>query len=257
MRLSGAAATLQSSRMSSPTTPIPTLVLVPTPGELERLEGPLSEMDITAQLVGFGPIAAAARTTELLRRCRPERVLLIGVAGSFDEERWPVGASACFESVAVDGIGVGQGKGHLSAAQVGFTHWPGDRSGGEAASGERGQSIGDRLALSTPHELPGGIERLPLLVTSCSASASKAEAQARRRRLPAASAEDMEGFAVALACALAGVPLCVLRGCSNPVGTRDKASWQLARALQSVSSATRALLESRAPWSATGGVSPA
>ncbi len=38
------------------------------------------------QLCGFGPIAAAARAGALIARYKPERVLLVGIAGSFDTE---------------------------------------------------------------------------------------------------------------------------------------------------------------------------
>jgi futalosine hydrolase len=45
-------------------------------------------------------------------------------------------------------------------------------------------------------------------------------------------AEDMEGFAVALACRLVGVPLDIVRGISNDAGDRDKVRWQVPQALR-------------------------
>ena len=44
-------------------------------------------------------------------------------------------------------------------------------------------------------------------------------------------AEDMEGFGVALACRLGGVPLGIVRGISNDAGDRDKSRWQIPAAL--------------------------
>jgi futalosine hydrolase len=41
----------------------------------------------------------------------------------------------------------------------------------------------------------------------------------------------MEGFAVALSCALAGVPLSIVRGISNQVGDRAPENWAIPRAL--------------------------
>jgi futalosine hydrolase len=41
----------------------------------------------------------------------------------------------------------------------------------------------------------------------------------------------MEGYAVALACALAGVPVSIVRGASNVVGDRDPARWRIPSAL--------------------------
>jgi futalosine hydrolase len=42
----------------------------------------------------------------------------------------------------------------------------------------------------------------------------------------------MEGFAVAFACRLRGVPLDVIRGISNTAGDRDTSRWQVAAALE-------------------------
>lgn len=50
--------------------------------------------------------------------------------------------------------------------------------------------------------------------------------------LPAAAAEDMEGFAVAMACRLRGVPLDIVRGISNAAGDRDRSHWQVSAALE-------------------------
>ncbi len=50
---------------------------------------------------------------------------------------------------------------------------------------------------------------------------------------PKAVAEDMEGYAVALACRLHDVPLTIIRGISNQAGDRNHDGWQVAEALQS------------------------
>jgi futalosine hydrolase len=64
-------------------------------------------------------------------------------------------------------------------------------------------------------------------LTVCATSANQAEMQERRQRFPQAVAEDMEGFAVALACRMAGVPLTIIRGISNRVGVRDIQTWRI------------------------------
>jgi futalosine hydrolase len=55
----------------------------------------------------------------------------------------------------------------------------------------------------------------------------------RKQAFPAAMAEDMEGFAVAFACRLRGVPVDVVRGISNVAGDRDKSRWEVAAAVES------------------------
>ena len=61
----------------------------------------------------------------------------------------------------------------------------------------------------------------------------------RRARFRDALAEDMEGFAVAFACALAGVPVSIVRGISNVVGDRDPAHWRIPAALAARARAAR------------------
>jgi futalosine hydrolase len=199
-----------------------TLVLVPT--ELERrivLElGGLDPTLARIELAGFGPIAAAARTMQLLASLLPRRVLLIGIAGAYRPERHPSGSALGFARVALDGVGAGAGEGARSAAQLGFPHWPGsaDTTGGP---------VGETLDLEPRSPADGA-----LLLTVSSASDSSELALARRARYPEAAAEDMEGFAVALACALERVPLSIVRGISNAAGERDTRRWDVRGALR-------------------------
>jgi futalosine hydrolase len=51
----------------------------------------------------------------------------------------------------------------------------------------------------------------------------------------------MEGFGVATAAALAGVPFAELRAISNTVGPRDRAAWRIPQALAALTSATAAI----------------
>jgi len=177
-----------------------TLLLVPTELELAELErqGGFGARAARVELCGFGPVAAAARTAELLVRHAPARVLLVGIAGSFEPARLALGSAATFREVALEGLGTG------------FPQWPG---------------IEDRLALA-----PAGAAEA-LLLTVWAASDSPAGAERRLQRHPGAAAEDMEGFAVAFACALARVPCTIVRGISNAVGERDKRRWRIGEAL--------------------------
>jgi len=198
----------------------PTLILVPTEIEARRL-AELGGFAIGHGLLspcGFGPVAAAARTAELLAYLRPRRVLLLGCAGSYDLERAPLGSATCFSGVVLDGVGAGRGESFLPPARLGIPQWAGLDSG--ALIEERIELCGD----------PGA----PTLLTVCSACASPAEALERRRRYPWALAEDMEGFGAAFACRSAGVPLVIVRGFSNAVGERDKTRWRLHEAMAAV-----------------------
>jgi len=63
-------------------------------------------------------------------------------------------------------------------------------------------------------------------------SAGNAHTAAERAgRHPGALAEEMEGFAVAVAAGLFGVRLRIVRGASNRAGDRDHGAWRMAEAL--------------------------
>lgn len=214
----------------------PTLVLVPTDLERRRLADlggfpPGLALEFTG---GFGAVAAAARSMQILAELRPARVLLVGIAGSFDVERHPVGSALEFGAVAVDGIGAGEGPRARGPSALGFPQWPGSPDG-------RVRAIEERLTLCAP---PGA----PLLVTTCAASDGPEHAALRRARFPGAVAEDMEGFAVAFACALAGVPLRIVRGLSNAVGLRDPRAWRIPAALEAARATALAILADPEPW---------
>jgi len=197
------------------------LVLVPTPLELRHLEELGGFPGCVLARCGFGPVAAAARTAELLARLRPPRAWLVGLAGSLGAE--PLGAALRFTRVRLDGVGVGAGSAFRPASRIGFAQWE-----------EGEERIEETLALAAPGA--------PCeLLTVGAASATPAEAAARRARYPEAAAEDMEAFGAALACRLAGVELGVVRGLSNRAGERDAARWETHAAL--AAARTRLLAE--------------
>lgn len=190
--------------------PASTLLLVPTELELELLEPHMADTEIPAVIerCGFGPVAAAARAAQLIERNRPRRVVLAGIAGTFCADTLPIGTAWVFRRVAIDGIGIGESTRFVSAHQLGFS--------------QTGFSE-DELPLVTL----GVRQPQDLLLTCCAASDSAGMALARKARHPAAMAEDMEGFGVALACLNAAVPLTIVRGISNVTGNRDKSTWDV------------------------------
>jgi futalosine hydrolase len=205
------------------------LVLVPTGLELARLEdlgglGPVASV----KLCGFGPIAAAARCAQLLSQLGPARVILVGIAGAFDVERDPLGTALEFGAVALCGVGVGEGREHVPPPLLGFPQWP-------ASEHPPRDAVFDTLEL----ELEGG----PLLLTTPAASADASMAAERRLRFPQARAEDMEGFGVALSCAMAGARLSIVRGISNQVGDRRAERWAIPRALAAARALALELIE--------------
>ena len=135
---------------------------------------------------------------------------------------------ACF------GVGAGSDERFVSAGALGWPQWPGDPAAPATA-------IGDVLDCGWPSA--AAVADGGLLLSACAAAASPGDVAVRTKLVPAAAAEDMEGFAVALACRLAGVPLEIVRGISNTAGDRDHARWQIPLALAAAADLTRRLLE--------------
>jgi futalosine hydrolase len=203
-----------------------TLVLVPTDMERHGLAPTLASGLGAAdrlELCGFGAIAAAARTAALIATHAPSRVLLVGIAGRLDMGL-SIGAACRFDRVACHGIGAGSGDAFVPAAALGWPQWAGDPAAG-------GEGIGDVI------DLPGASGAIRaaasggLLLTACAASATADDVAARRKLFPGATAEDMEGFGVAFACRLHGLPLAIVRGISNDAGDRDHDRWHVSAAL--------------------------
>ncbi|MAE27598.1 MAG: futalosine hydrolase [Planctomycetota bacterium] len=223
------------------------LVLVPTGLEMRRLlDG--GGLGAELELCGFGPVAAAARTAQLLATRPIRRVLLLGIAGSFaPQEGGPaVGTALEFSAVALSGVGAGEGEAFRGPPALGFPQWPGTEWPGSQESSAEGASapIEDRLALARP----AGNDIDALLLTTCAASDTPAQAATRLDQFPDARAEDMEAFAVALACALAGVPLRVVRGISNAVGDRDPVNWCIPAALEAARRLAAEIVADCTPW---------
>jgi futalosine hydrolase len=217
----------------------PTLLLVPTALEAARLEA-LGGWRASASIVetcGFGPIAAAARTAELVERLKPRRVVLVGIAGSYRVEPGALGAAHAFARVTIEGLGAGEGDALVPPARMGFP---------QHARAADPKASSDEFPLARPRAASNGEPHL--LLTVCAASASADQAARRKRRYRDALAEDMEGFGAALACARAGVPLCVVRGISNLAGERDVARWRIDEALAAARKLALELLASSAGW---------
>jgi futalosine hydrolase len=79
-------------------------------------------------------------------------------------------------------------------------------------------------------------------ITASQVTGVNAEAKELAERWEAL-AESMEGAAAAHICALYGVPFLEVRGISNVVGDRDRAHWQVRRAVAAATWAARAIVD--------------
>jgi len=220
------------------------LVLVPTEFELRKLQPLIADSVAEANGIimtcGFGPIVAGVTTTQLLAKVTPTKVVLAGISGAIGP-RFSVGTAASFSQVACYGIGAGSGSEFQTASELGWTRWneatatPGSQDilelGSDPASFRPWRSDSN----TDSGEASNDFIDEPLLLTVCAASANSTDVADRLKKFPQAAAEDMEAYAVAVACRMANVPLTVIRGISNIAGDRNKAHWDVDAALKAVS----------------------
>ena len=170
------------------------LILVPT-----ALEAGLLGLGDDAVVCGFGLVEAAVGASGAFAAHAPDEAVLVGAAGTYRPDRTPIGSVIVASAVRCEGIGVGE----ESAAELGWTELDVIE-----LAGDGGQ-----------------------VLSVAAASEDDARAAARASRHPDAVAEEMEGFAVALAAQRFGVRLTVVRGISNVAGDRDQSRWRLREAL--------------------------
>jgi futalosine hydrolase len=198
------------------------------PGTAELVPGGtlrrLPSGDVLA--AGVGPAAAAVGASAALALARAtvpyspyDVVISAGIGGGFQPVA-PVGSVVVADMIVAADLGAETPGGFVSVTGLGF--------GRVEHPTHRKLSLAATRALDAVHA--------PVLtVSTVTGSAERAAALAARH--PGAAAEAMEGFGVAEAAAAHGVPVLEIRTISNPVGPRDRAGWQIGRALAALTGA--------------------
>jgi futalosine hydrolase len=191
----------------------------PVPGGTLRR---LRSADVLA--AGVGPAAAAvgasaALTAAALAGDPYGLVISAGIGGGFLPAA-PVGSVVVADAILTADLGAQTADGFTSVTELGFgtvEHRP-----PEALSRAAARAVG---AVYAP----------VLTVSTVTGTAGRAAELAARH--PRAAAEAMEGFGVAEAAAAHRTPVLEIRAISNPVGPRDRANWQIGRALTELAAA--------------------
>ncbi|MCU0713365.1 MAG: futalosine hydrolase [Pirellula sp.] len=209
------------------------LLLIPTAFEKSKIPKEILDnfgsMGIRVELCGFGLIASSAQTARLIALTKPERVVLVGIAGLYrgaDPSDAKIGQAVLFDRVACYGVGVGGGSSFTSAHELGWR---------QLQSETEDYPLQEEIVLATSGVTgeAGMKQGRCKLLSATAASANDEEANEKLQRFPDATAEDMEGFGVAMACQLFRVPLVIARGLSNWVGDRDHSKWKVTEAMES------------------------
>ncbi len=165
-------------------------------------------------------------------------VLNLGVAGSFDLARLPLGAVTAVTAEIWPEYGLRRADG-VAARDLGFPLWRADRD----ADGTP-DAVWDRIDLD-PAGAALGLKPSPdwpdaVSLTVAGVTAEPALAQDMRRR-HAADLENMEGFALALGCLRAGLRFLEIRAVSHLSGSRAARDWALQACLAGLERAARTL----------------
>ncbi|WP_328340661.1 futalosine hydrolase [Micromonospora sp. NBC_00421] len=211
------------------------LVLTAVPAEAEAVRAGLTDPTVTVRAIGVGPAVAGATTARLLALAeaagRPYRaVVSAGIAGGF-AGRAPVGGTVlASRSVAAD-LGAESPTGFIPVDELGM---PPELLGGGPAIEVDPMLLGV-LRAALPEAVVGAVLTVGTVTGTAESTAALAD------RHPDAVAEAMEGYAVAIAAAQAGIPFAELRTVSNLIGPRDRDGWRMRAAFTALTEAACAL----------------
>lgn len=208
-------------------------------------------------ITGVGPVnagMAAGLCMAQLRQqdsaCAVTAAVNVGVAGSFDLALAPLGSAWRVRREIFPEYGLASAT-SVDARALGFAQW---QPGGDDHAGDE-NAVWNSVDLPAPAQgtwacgLAEEIRTLPTTasltvagVTADTARAARLYAEYGERLHAAPLLENMEGFALALACARHGLPLLELRTVSNAVGPRHAATRNFPKALAALQPLLRNLL---------------
>lgn len=199
--------------------------------------------EVLACVSGLGVINASLVLGAALTRGDVDGVLCLGVAGSFDLSAHPLGAVRLVDREVWPEYGLlASGWCSADATALGFALGQVHRAAGEAGPDA---IVWDRVVWDVPVTLARlglclgpWVMAKSLTVSGVTADTERAGLLKSRHQ---AGLENMEGFALAYGCALAGVPFVELRVVSNAVGSRPPEAWDLPGALEALGPAVQRL----------------
>jgi futalosine hydrolase len=175
-------------------------------------------------VAGVGPAAAAAATSRALSARTYDLVLCAGIGGGFGALR--AGEVAVAAAIVFADLGAETADGFVPVSDLGL--------------GAERYDVEPKLAVELADRTGG---HLGTVLTVATTTGTSGTAHALARRFPDAVAEGMEGAGVAAAALLHGVPAAEVRAISNAVGPRDRAAWQIPRALEALGRAVAAVAD--------------
>jgi futalosine hydrolase len=207
------------------------LIMTAVPTERDAvLRGLRGDSRFDVLLAGVGPASAAACTAAALAAADYGLVLSTGIGGGFIG-RAEVGTLVVAEEIVAADLGAQTPEGFCSVDELGF--------------GSSRIRVDTALVTRVTAALKAA--GLPVcsgpVLTLSTVTGSAETADELAARVPGAAAEAMEGFGVATAALIRGIPVLEIRAISNPVGPRDRAAWRIKEALAALEAASSILVE--------------
>lgn len=178
---------------------------------------------------GVGPAAVAAFTAKLLSEKRFDLVINIGIAGGMNQSS--ISSIAVANEVIAADLGVETHDHFLPIEQLGF--------------GPNSFLINEDLLAQVVKSLQNkklDVSIGPILTVS-TATGTDVLRDKRFNQYPGAIAEAMEGFGVASAASLFGIPFLEIRTISNLVGERQRKAWNIEAAIETIERVSQILKE--------------
>jgi len=168
--------------------------------------------------LGVGVVSAALTLGRLTALGLPEAAIMVGSAGALPGSGCGMGDLVAADEEILAELGALVGPGLGDAGEMGLA--------GLVQRVALDRSLVDEVAAAVG---PAAQVRRGSLLTVVGVSAEPGQAEARARRFHAL-AENMEGYALALAGRRFGFRTAEIRGISNRAGDRDKSRWDLTTA---------------------------
>lgn len=204
------------------------IVCYSTALEGDGLPREVAGRSLTLVQTGVGPVNAAFALTRLLTAHSARMVLVCGVGGAYQGKGLEPGDVVCAETETYGDLGAESPAGFLDMQALGFPV----------------VNSNPPLFNTLPLDLFPVARRAPFVTcaTCTGTDAKAAELQART----GGAVESMEGAALVHVARLMGVKVGEVRGISNAVGARDRASWRLQEAAANARAALVAWIEAGA-----------
>lgn len=175
------------------------------------------------EVTGVGLMPSTYTLMQLIARIKPDMVIQLGIAGSFDPSLI-LGTAVTIKSEIVADMGVYETDGYKDIFDLGLT--------------EKNMPPFEQGAIVNPHDqliVAAGLPAVAAVsVNEISTSPHKIALFSNKYKT---DIESMEGAALHYVCSMQQIPFIQIRGISNLVGERDKTKWKIPESLLAATNA--------------------